>query len=136
MLGQMVLDPEGIEGEIPALPGLGLLDITTTMTAEKETRQVEFTFHGVPCRGYEIHQGRSTTTQQILEQGNCLGTYLHGFLDNRVVIDYLLQPFTTIRSATPQLTPDQFKDQQYDLLAQHVRQYVDIPKLYQILSHD
>ena len=136
MLGQMVLDPEGIEGEIPALPGLGLLDITTTMTAEKETRQVEFTFQGVPCRGYEIHQGRSTTTQQILEQGNCLGTYLHGFLDNRVVIDYLLQPFTTIRSATPQLTPEQFKDQQYDLLAQHVRQYVDIPKLYQILSHD
>lgn len=29
-----------------------------------------------------------------------------------------------------------FKEQQYDKLAEHVRKYVDIPRLYQILSDD
>jgi adenosylcobyric acid synthase len=31
---------------------------------------------------------------------------------------------------------DTFKDEQYNKLAAHVRQYVDIPRIYEILSHD
>ncbi|MBQ0020161.1 MAG: cobyric acid synthase, partial [Bacteroidales bacterium] len=42
MLGLTVSDPDGIEGSIPTLPGLGLLEINTTMTKEKATRQVTF----------------------------------------------------------------------------------------------
>ena len=44
MLGQTVEDPDGIEGSIKRLPGLGLLPIHTTMTQEKTTRQVTFQF--------------------------------------------------------------------------------------------
>lgn len=82
MLGQTVNDPDGIEGNIATLPGLGLLPIHTTMTREKTTRQVTFEFGGQECKGYEIHQGISDTDKVILRSDNCIGTYIHGFLDN------------------------------------------------------
>ena len=42
MMGQEVLDPEHVEGDIERLPGLGLLPISTRMSGEKVTRQVKF----------------------------------------------------------------------------------------------
>ncbi len=124
MLGQMVNDPDGIEGSIPSLPGLGLLDVNTTMTQDKATRQVTFSFQGEECHGYEIHQGISDTTEQIVEQGNVLGTYIHGFLDNQAVIDYLLKDVSTTQPTT-EVDP-------YDRLADHVREHVDIERIYSL----
>ena len=150
MLGQTVNDPDGIEGSISSLPGLGLLPIHTTMTAEKTTRQVTFSFNGQPCQGYEIHQGVSDTDQAILQTDHCIGTYIHGFLDNAPVIEHLLKasprplPIEGELACAPFSPPSggagggsTFKDQQYDKLAAHVRQHVDMDKLYQIISdHD
>ena len=42
LMGQEVLDPDHVEGEIERLPGLGLLPVSTRMTGEKVTRQVNF----------------------------------------------------------------------------------------------
>lgn len=135
MLGQTVSDPDGIEGSIAQLPGLGLLSIDTTMTAGKTTRQVTFLFDGHTCQGYEIHQGVSTTSEQVLREGSCIGTYIHGFLDNAPVIDSLLQPFCKSAAASqPAESLADFKNRQYDLLADHVRRYVDIDKIYDILG--
>ncbi|MCQ2207955.1 MAG: cobyric acid synthase [Paludibacteraceae bacterium] len=134
MLGQSVNDPDGVEGSLKSLPGLGLLPIETTMTAEKMTRQVEFEFAETKCKGYEIHQGRSTTDQMVLHEGNCWGTYIHGFLDNPVVIDHLIDGLG--RTQQPMVDIEQFKEQQYELLAEHVRKYVDIPQLYSIISEE
>ena len=133
MLGQTVSDPDGIEGPIASLPGLGLLPIHTTMTPEKTTQQVTFQFDGQTCQGYEIHQGISDTDQPILQTDHCIGTYIHGFLDNMPVIDYLLEA-NGQKPAANNLSYSDFKEQQYDKLAEHVRKYVDIPRLYQILS--
>lgn len=132
MLGQTVNDPDGIEGSLVTLPGLGLLNIDTTMTAEKTTKQVTFTFNNRLCKGYEIHQGVSTTNQAILKEGNCWGTYIHGFLDNAPVIDQLLRGMEKAPQKTIDI--DEFKEQQYELLAQHVRQHIDIAKLYDIMT--
>ena len=141
MLGQTVSDPDGIEGNIMSLPGLGLLPIHTTMTAEKTTRQVSFQFNGQTCQGYEIHQGVSDTDQAILQTDHCIGTYIHGFLDNAPVIEHLLKKF--MDQAQGNAAHDkvqsyaEFKEEQYDKLAAHVRQYVDIERIYQILTaHD
>ena len=134
MLGQMVNDPDGIEGTVASLPGLGLLPIQTTMTPEKTTRQVTFQFEGQTCQGYEIHQGVSDTDQIILQTDHCIGTYIHGFLDNAPVIEYLLKD--KVVSNTSLKSYIEFKEEQYDKLAEHVRHYVDIEKLYQILTHD
>ena len=171
MLGLTVNDPEGIEGSIASLPGLGLLPIQTTMTPEKTTRQVTFLFEGQECKGYEIHQGVSwrptpypsqregssdTLSQEkfdsktnqaplpsggdgggsagFLQTDHCIGTYIHGFLDNAPVIEYLLKDKAV--STSPIQSYAAFKEEQYDKLADHVRKHVDIKKLYQILTDD
>ena len=132
MLGISVDDPDGVEGSIASLPGLGLLPIHTTMSAEKTTRQVSFQFNGQSCQGYEIHQGVSDTEEAIMQTNHCIGTYIHGFLDNQSVIDYLLGT----KQSTMSMDADTFKDEQYNKLAAHVRQHVDIQRIYEILSHD
>ena len=137
MLGQTISDPDGIEGSIPQLPGLGLLNISTVMTAEKTTKQVEFEFEGKMCKGYEIHQGRTEGEQQapVTLQDNCIGTYIHGFLDNPSVIEFILKG--KVENTEKQIkneTYEEFKDRQYDLLADHVRKYVDIKRLYEIIA--
>ena len=134
MLGQTVCDPDGIEGSIAQLPGLGLLPIHTTMTREKTTRQVTFDFNGRQCQGYEIHQGVSDTAQPVFLTDHCIGTYIHGMLDNAPVIDYLLENCGA--DARPALDYAAFKEEQYDKLAAHVRQYVDMERIYQILTSE
>lgn len=134
ILGQTVADPDGIEGSISQLPGLGLLSISTTMTAEKKTTQVEFDFNGERCKGYEIHQGVSTTDKLVLEEGNCIGTYIHGILDNPAFINYILRGKTKTATAESSMSIEDFKDKQYDLLADHIRKYVDINRLYEIMG--
>ena len=155
MLGQTVSDPDGIEGGIPTLPGLGLLPIHTVMTPEKTTRQVTFDWEGHTCQGYEIHQGVSTPADggdshaatdvdatPFTRSGHCLGTYIHGFLDNKTVIDSLLAQLAegstpgAAGAASEVLSPADFRDHQYDLLADHVRRHIDIQKLYSIIAHD
>ena len=132
MLGLSVDDPDNIEGDIASLPGLGLLPIHTTMTQKKTTRQVTFQFDGQTCQGYEIHQGVGDTDEAILQTDHCIGTYIHGFLDNAPVIDYLLKD----KAAVPAQSLADFKEAQYDKLAAHVRQHVDIARIYQILSNN
>ena len=132
MLGQMVSDPDGLEGSITSLPGLGLLPIHTTMTAEKTTKQVTFLFEGQACQGYEIHQGVSDTDEAIMQTDHCIGTYIHGFLDNAPVIDFLLRDKAT--GTAPVQSFAAFKEEQYDRLAAHVRQHLDMERLYQILT--
>ena len=134
MLGQTVEDPDGIEGSITSLPGLGLLPIHTTMTPEKTTKQVTFMFEGHECQGYEIHQGASDTDEAILQTDHCIGTYIHGFLDNAPVIEHLLKGKGVSIHSKESLAD--FKDEQYNKLAAHVRQYVDIEHIYQILTND
>ena len=134
MMGQTVEDPDGIEGSIMSLPGLGLLPIHTTMTPEKTTRQVTFMFEGQACQGYEIHQGISDTAEAILQTDHCIGTYIHGFLDNAPVIEHLLKD-KAVSIHSEQSLAD-FKDEQYNKLADHVRKHVDIDKIYKILTND
>ncbi len=133
MLGTTVSDPDGIEGTINQLPGLGLLPISTVMRGEKITRQVEFEFEGTICKGYEIHQGNSD--QLICQAEHCIGTYIHGFFDNPVVVEFVLNAAgIQHKAAQPSLSIEDFKEQQYDELADFVRKHVDINKLYTILN--
>jgi adenosylcobyric acid synthase len=104
MLGQMIADPEGIEGQAGRYQGLNLLPIKTVITGQKIARQRQVTSHfpqmGLPVTGFEIHQGRSRieiqgTDNQAFQAlfddinlglvDNCQsvwGTYLHGIFDN------------------------------------------------------
>lgn len=135
MLGQTIDDPDGIEGSVASMPGLGLLPVNTTMAHEKTTRQVTFLFEEHECQGYEIHQGISNTDQRIVQTDHCIGTYVHGILDNAVFVDFLLRPFSDkIGKRHETFDYQAYKQQQYDLLAAHIRHNLDMELLYKIMQ--
>ena len=157
MMGVQIRDPHHIEGPIEAMPGLGLLPMITEMLPDKVTRQVRFTMADsatagrFPFEGYEIHMGETIpvegsvfTPLNRLEDGHddgcfvdekCMGSYLHGLLDNPAFIDRLLAPHSAkLTEAAAQFDYHAFKETQYDKLAAHVRRYVDVPLLYDILK--
>ena len=153
MMGRRICDPHHVEGSLENLPGLGLLPTVTEMLPEKVTRQVHFTLAaGSPeMEGYEIHmgltqmeEGSGAESLNRLENGafdgcrvdeKCMGTYIHGILDNPAFIDTLLAPHADkLYAGAASFDYHAFKEQQYDLLADHVRHYVDIPLLYKILE--
>ena len=156
MMGQQILDPEHVEGDLEALPGLGLLPMVTRMSGEKVTRQIKFTLSGSSSDrmdGYEIHMGVTTPVEgetvcplNRLEDGSmdgcrvdekCMGTYIHGILDNASFIDFLLKPYAhRLTEEAETFNYQTYKEQQYDKLADHVRAHVNIPLVYQILTED
>jgi adenosylcobyric acid synthase len=149
MMGQLIEDPHRVEGEIECMPGLGLLPVKTILTENKITRQVKFRYkkNESICDGYEIHMGTTQANEKpnplnVLISGDtdgyyltpsCWGTYIHGILDNEIVINDLLSPFT--KTAAPVFfNYKAFKEQQYDLLAAHLRTYIDMDYVYKTLQ--
>ena len=153
IMGRQILDPDHTEGTLEAMPGLGLLPTVTTMLKEKVTRQVRFKMASgsETMEGYEIHTGRtvaaegeSITPLNMMEDGQsdgciadekCFGTYIHGILDNPAFVERLLAPYADKCAADAAPFDYQaFKQQQYDLLAAHVRDNVNVDLLYKILG--
>ena len=146
IMGEKVEDPECIEGDLKMLPGLGLLPVETVISREKTTRQVNFRIldDNRICKGYEIHMGRTKTDNPflVLEDGTldgcladerCFGSYIHGMLDNPAVIERILRPFLN-QANEDGYDPTAFREQQYDLLAAWLREYLDIDKIYNIIQ--
>ena len=153
MMGREVCDPDHVEGDIERLPGLGLLPVMTRLTKEKTTRQVVFrmTDDDRECRGYEVHMGETTPESQAkvepltrsetgdngcLSGRRCMGTYIHGILDNAAAIDFLLEPFVDKAAARTTFDHATFKNEQYDRLAAHVRRHVDMERIYAIMRRE
>jgi adenosylcobyric acid synthase len=148
MMGREVCDPDHVEGDQPRLPGLGLLPVSTTIGGSKLTRQVSGVCQGQRLSGYEIHMGTTTVLQSAepllhLDDGSddgcraddrCMGTYLHGILDNAAFVDMLLSPYAHRLRQDEVFDYASYKQQQYDLLAQHVRRHVDVDAVYRMLE--
>lgn len=130
------------------MPGLGLLPVSTVIEPAKTTRQVSFRFLSDEriCHGYEIHMGHTESqypvcrlndgeTDGCIVEGRCFGSYIHGILDNPAVLDWLLSHFKSALTESA-IDYDAYRHSQYDALADWIREYVDIPKLYEILSYD
>jgi adenosylcobyric acid synthase len=94
MLGREVADPDGIEGPAGSEPGLGLLDVATTLAGDK--RLVAAAGRDMTCgealQGYEMHMGLTEgdgLARPMIEidgrpdgavaaDGRVMGCYLHG----------------------------------------------------------
>ncbi|HXB94355.1 MAG TPA: cobyric acid synthase [Puia sp.] len=146
MMGLTVADPYGVEGEPQTVEGLGLLPVHTVLTREKTTvrRRMRFgSVDGPIFEGYEIHMGqtiaangpgsplnypvaRGEATDGYRVSEGCWGTYLHGLLDNRSVVKQVLGVDIPDYRA--------FKERQYDRLADHIRQHVDLAYICQQLA--
>ncbi|NOR51997.1 MAG: cobyric acid synthase [Gammaproteobacteria bacterium] len=119
MLGRAIHDPNGLEGIPGSSVGLGLLEMETTLEAEKQLirRRGKLAIDGVDdshaphdphaptVEGYEIHQGISSGPAMnspaikfkdgfdgaISEDRQILGSYLHGLFDHTDAAQALLK---------------------------------------------
>lgn len=147
MMGREIHDPDGLEGEPTSVPGLGLLPVVTTLKAAKTTLQRTFHFldHKELCTGYEIHMGETSGESpsplcMFTDGGKdgyflnhaTWGTYLHGIFDNEVVLSSILKRFKFQEPASFDMKA--FKNEQYDKLANLVREHTDMATFYKSLE--
>ena len=140
MLGEALIDPEGIDGNGP---GLGLLPLVTLFEVAKTVRHTQARFgelaagawdklSGVQVSGYEIHHGQTAQHTAMAKagdvarvvlpglawqnaRGNVLGLYLHGLFEDPAALQALFgKP-----GATPVRTLDNVFDGLADALEQH-----------------
>ena len=151
MLGEQLCDPAGEESGTPCtLRGLGLLPTTTVFGTEKHLTQTAACvttepFAGAKLTGYEIHAGRTEVrgsafciladgTPEGCVQDGVFGTYLHGLFDTGELTEKLTAFLCKRKGIDPagaELIPmEQYRQQQFDLLADGVRAALDMPAIY------
>lgn len=142
MLGRMVHDPEGIEGPAGSSPGLGLLDVQTTLSADKTLTRVSGTHvpTGKPVSGYEIHLGRThgpDTSRPfamigdrpdgaVSTSGRVAGSYLHGCFGSD---DFRRDLLSRLGAAAGNFCFDDVVEQTLDDLAKHLEQHLDLDRI-------
>ncbi|MBI5136538.1 MAG: cobyric acid synthase [Nitrospirae bacterium] len=147
MLGRRIDDPHGVETG-GAADGLGLLDVVTTMAADKRCAAATYTPAGTrlgaaPVSGYEIHMGRSAAASGEalfadapdgtgVARGNVWGAYLHGLFDNDAARRAVLAPPRALRGL-PEPPPVCYADtleQAIDAFADTVAAHLDLEALH------
>lgn len=81
----------------------------------------------------EISADPDASGNGCLVNNRCIGTYIHGILDNAPVIDFLLQPYLEKTTSKTTFDYTAFKEAQYDKLAAHIRQHVNMDLVYRIM---
>ncbi|MEH6453210.1 MAG: cobyric acid synthase [Psychromonas sp.] len=97
ILGGNIFDPLHIEDGDKQ--GLALIDLETEICADKSTKQTSIDWNGSLIKGYEIHHGKTTAANNIVnfigsdlgwQQDNVYTTYLHGVFENKVFYNWFM----------------------------------------------
>ncbi len=160
MLGAEVSDPDGVEAG-GTIQGMGVLPGVTVFSGEKARTRICGTvtggqgiftaMEGARFEGYEIHMGRTESDANfamLVDQtgeskpdggalGNIWGSYVHGIFDRGSFasrfVSCLLQA-KGLSEAAETMDWKDYKEIQYDLLADQVRQALDMEAVYGILE--
>ena len=143
LLGRRVHDPAGVDGSPGSAEALGLLDVETTMVADKTVQAVTgvCAVSGVPVSGYEIHAGRTRgpdCERAVFEiggrrdgalsvDGRVAGTYLHGMFANDAFREQWLRRAGA--TALPGYGYAAAVEAALEALAEHVENAVDVDAL-------
>ena len=159
MLGRKITDVSGVEGG-GSVDGMGLLPTETEFAEEKHRTRVGgrvcaegfwAELSGIELEGYEIHMGETRLLGAAkplaaldnghsdgCAAGNVLGSYLHGFFDSAACRKAVLAVLCREKGLDPaELTVFDYaayKEKQYDLLADGVRNNLDMKMIYRILE--
>jgi adenosylcobyric acid synthase len=146
IMGERVLDPEGLEGKPGETKGLSLLPVETILKAPKTTTLSRFTWQGGKGFGYEIHMGHTMVPQGahlfiinerngkpvnvpdgcLAENNRCMGTYVHGFFDSGEITKKWLHMIGVGSVSCVRDRGLEERNRQYDLLAAHLKNHVDM----------
>lgn len=145
MLGKTIRDPEGIEGEVRSVEGLGLLDIDTVLEGEKITRNSSpvSAEEGIALEGYEIHLGLSEGPDcarpmirsdngpdgAVSADGRVRGCYLHGLFGADAYRAAVLARIGVSGGGFNYLAS---VEDALDELAEHIEKHLDVDGLLQI----
>ena len=160
MLGSRLRDPEHVESRVPEVAGLGLLNMDVEFREEKRTEQAVgeiradetwlSALNGLNVDGYEIHAGvnafhegcapwlyvRGELDGVTNAQGNVIGSYVHGLFDNgalwRAIRDRVRAQKGLSADDSRPLTMDEFREREFDRIADIVRASVDMERIYRI----
>lgn len=150
MLGERLIDEAYPERSVQ---GLGLLPVHTTFHAEKTRTRVRGRslqgglFAEAKVEGYEIHMGKSEIRGDAaslfqLENGQpegCVkglvyGTYLHGVFDEASCRQAVLSYLHGKRWDSEMIEYEEYRQKQYDLLAEAIREHLDMAQIYRIVE--
>lgn len=150
ILGERVEDCEGVEGG-GMEEGLGLLSVTTSLKSIKTTKQYEGTLpkmegffsvlSGAEIQGYEIHMGETLDKEGhsllAFGEGNVYGTYVHGFFDREGVAGRVVEALAVRKGISIDVScalgRREYKETEYDRLADMIRENMDMEALYGML---
>ncbi|MDE6797674.1 MAG: cobyric acid synthase CobQ, partial [Ruminococcus sp.] len=144
-------DPDGVENG-GTIAGMGLLDCETIFTPEKIKLKITGKFAGISgffdCltgtefEGYEIHMGRTENHEKNLtsvggsQKGNVYGSYVHGIFDG-VVAEKIVKRLYKEKNMTYSgefIDRRTYKERQFDILADSVRNNINMDMLYKIIE--
>lgn len=161
ILGNKIHDPLKVESQLESIEGLGLLDCETIFKESKTTTLSEGTekVFGCKVKGYEIHMGEALVENKeknfidlnirngksyegtdgiVNESCTVFGTYMHGIFDSKDFTGNFINLLRQRKGLEP-ISFDledywEFKEKQYDKLAEVVRGSLDMKKIYEILE--
>lgn len=158
MLGLVIDDPSGVEGEVGDTEGLGYLSLVTELKPDKVLRKVtgELSLLGeqAAVKGYEIHCGESKILNPQLSQNSpfsltaentaekfsdgmltkdnqILGTYLHGVFDSPQACTLILKWAGLNHAQVVDI--DAIREEQLNRFADQLEKSLDIEKIEEIL---
>lgn len=146
MMGRSIADPNGIEGPAGTDIGLGLLDVETTMVADKRLTRVHghHIATGTAVSGYEIHIGRTTGADcarpwlqmvagpegAMSADGRAAGAYVHGVFSG----DEFRAAFLGAKNGADVTSYEKSVDDALDALAEQLERELDLDAMLSIAA--
>jgi adenosylcobyric acid synthase len=163
MLGESIIDIDGMESSGTQIRGMELIPMVTEFENNKERTQIKgvienaegvfSSLNGLEISGYEIHMGNSTVTKPFMkikdevtgafkEDGysseRVYGTYVHGIFDRHEIVENMVMSLAKIKGIdkpkTHILDYSQYKQLEYDKLADGLRNSLDMDMIYEIIK--
>jgi len=146
MLGRLIADPDGIEGTAGEHPGLGLLNIETRLSGDKQVRPVRGAEREsvLPVSGYEIHLGRTFGPEwsrpwldvegepdgAVSANGRVMGCYVHGLFQSDAFRSAFLKRLGA--GAGEDLSYSAVVEETLDQLADHIEAHIKVERILDI----